>query len=494
MELQFDYAAKSIDKSKTDCLILFLPTNLEQATGVDQLAKAVQRSIEQLYELKDFSGKQGQSQTLFPGTANLPRLLLIGIGDVMNPEAEFLRRAAGKAGQLISKMKVSQVSLIPPVLPKNPFKTQIGTFLSEGLTLGAYQFNHYKNSEDESTVKAQVTVFDVKKTTNAKSVQSGLIRANGANLARDLGNTAPNDLNPTSLAEKAEQVCQEHGLDFEVLEEEEMRSMGMDMLLGVSHGSKEPAKLIIMKYNYRKNAKTVVLVGKGITFDAGGISLKPGKGMEEMKFDMCGAGAVLGSMQSIASLRPKVNVIALIPAAENMPGGSAQRPGDIVKSYSGKTVEVINTDAEGRLVLGDAMTYAVRTFNPDAIFDIATLTGACVIALGHHASALISNSDEVSEKVVAAGKSSGDRVWPMPDFPEYEEGLKGKYADLLNVGPRAGGTITAGLFLKNFVEDVPWGHIDIAGTAWDVKGNDTHPNSGATGVGVRLFLDLLENW
>ena len=273
-----------------------------------------------------------------------------------------------------------------------------------------------------------------------------------------------------------------------------MKKLGMGMLLGVSQGSNSPARLILSEYRTPGAKQTLAIVGKGVTFDSGGISLKPGKSMDEMKFDMCGAAAVLGAMYAVARLKPKINVIGVIPATENLPGGKAQRPGDIVTAFNGKKVEILNTDAEGRLILGDALSYSVKQYKPDAIVDLATLTGACVVALGHHATGALTNHASLMEQVRTAGEQSGDRVWELPNFPEYGELLKGKYGDLQNIGGPAAGTITGGKFLENFVGDTPWVHLDIAGTAWNVKYVDYQPANGATGVGVRLLIDLIQAW
>ena len=273
-----------------------------------------------------------------------------------------------------------------------------------------------------------------------------------------------------------------------------MKKLGMGMLLGVSRGSIEPAKLVVMEYRHHKAKQKVAFVGKGVTFDSGGISLKPGKNMDEMKFDMCGAAAVLGAMKVIGQVNPKLNIVAVIPTTENLPDGNAQRPGDIVTAHNGKRVEILNTDAEGRLILGDALSYVVKEFKPDAIVDLATLTGACITALGHLTTAAITNNDKLMEQVLNAGIKSGDRVWQLPSFPEYGESIKGKYADLQNIGVGDSGTIIGGLFLEHFINGTPWVHLDIAGTSWNVKHISYHPNSGATGVGVRLIVDLVQNW
>ena len=498
MDITFEYKTQPVNKAKTECLILF--SSKAKGTGVmselNLLPKSVQTSIRTLIELDDFSGEKGESRVLLSGTPEIPRILLIGLGAKTEIDLEGLRRAGGKVGKKLLELKLSQLSLQLPSFLKKTLKSVAGTALSEGIALGAYEFKTYKsrNPEDKQPKSANITIYDPLKTSDRKAVQAGQIRAEATNFARTLGNTPPNDLTPTAMVEYAQQVAREHKLAINVLEEEDMARLGMGMLLGVSQGSSEPAKLIILEYRRKNPQDTIAFIGKGITFDSGGISLKPGKNMDEMKFDMCGAAAVLGAMKAVGSLQPKFNVIGVVPTSENLPGGRAQRPGDIVKSYAGKRVEILNTDAEGRLILGDALTYVARKFQPSAMIDLATLTGACVIALGSYASAAISNDDALCQKVVTAGQSSGDRIWPLPNFSEYEEALKGKYGDLQNIGGPAAGVITGGLFLKNFVEKTPWVHLDIAGTAWNVKGIDYLPASGATGVGVRLLIDFVNNW
>jgi len=337
-------------------------------------------------------------------------------------------------------------------------------------------------------------LFDPEKVTSFNKLKLGKIKADATNMARDLGNLPSNDLKPKDLAEVAKNIAKEHKMECTILEEKDMQKHGMGMLLGVSRGSIEPAKLIILEYNHQNAKQTLAIVGKGVTFDSGGISLKPGKNMDEMKFDMCGAAAVLGAMKVFGQVNPNLNVIGVIPATENMPGGRAQRPGDIVTAHNGKKVEILNTDAEGRLILGDAMSFIVKEFKPDAIIDLATLTGACITALGHYTTGAITNNDELMEAVRKAGISSGDRVWQLPSYPEYSDLIKGKYGDLQNIGSGDSGTIIGGIFLENFIEGTPWVHLDIAGTSWNVRNIGYQPNSGATGVGVRLLVDLVNEW
>ncbi|MCX7193628.1 MAG: leucyl aminopeptidase [Proteobacteria bacterium] len=312
--------------------------------------------------------------------------------------------------------------------------------------------------------------------------------AHGMKLTKDLGNLPGNICTPTYLAEQAEKLAQAHKLKVTVLEEKDMEKLGMHSLLSVTHGSRQPAKLITLEYRGGdKKQKPVVLVGKGLTFDSGGISLKPGAEMDEMKYDMCGAASVLGTMQAIAEMSLKLNVVAVIPSSENMPDGAASRPGDIVKSMAGLTIEILNTDAEGRLILCDALTYAAR-FEPDTVVDIATLTGACVIALGGVASGLFSNQDQLARDLAEAGEYSNDKAWHMPLWDEYQQQLDSNFADMQNIGGRAAGSITAACFLSRFTKDYRWAHLDIAGTAWK-----SGKEKGATGRPVPLLTQYLIN-
>jgi leucyl aminopeptidase len=304
-------------------------------------------------------------------------------------------------------------------------------------------------------------------------------------LARDLGNLPGNVCHPAYMASTARGIGREFGFEVEVLERDDMETLGMGAALAVGRASAQPSKFIVMHYTRGGASKPIVLIGKGVTFDSGGISLKPGANMDEMKFDMCGAGAVLGAMKVAARLALPLNVIALVPAVENMPGGDAARPGDVVTSMSGQTIEILNTDAEGRLILADALTYAER-FEPSCVIDVATLTGACVIALGNVASGLLANDDDLASELLRSGEDTGDRAWRLPMFDEYEDQLKSNFADMSNLGGRPAGTITAGCFLGRFAKAYKWAHLDIAGTnalSGDAK--------GATGRPVPLLSEFL---
>jgi len=494
--VQFVYRPQAPDAEKLGCLVLFLAeAALKPPAGLKgPLRTALTRAL----ALKEFEGKPGQTQVVLTGAPAVPRLLLVGLGPAKALEREKLRRAAGSAAHALRGMNLAEAGVWLPPVADAALAKGLGEVVAEGVTLGAYTFESYKakkpTGKDAKAELARVTLFDPARATSNAAVTRGATRGDAVCLARNLGNEPANAMTPADLAAAARAIAKRRGLKVRVLERAQLERLGFGMLLGVARGSRTPPKLIVLEHRPPRAKGTLAFVGKGITFDSGGISLKPGQAMDEMKFDMCGAAAVLGAMDAIGAAKPAVNVVGVVPACENLPGGEALKPGDILKSFKGTHVEILNTDAEGRLILGDALAYAVKTFKPDAVVDLATLTGACVIALGHYATGAVTNHEGWQAQVVAAGRAAGDVVWPLPNFPEFEELLKGKYAELQNIGPREGGAITAGLFLKHFVDPVPWVHLDIAGTAWGVKKVGHQPNEGATGVGVCLLADLAANW
>jgi leucyl aminopeptidase len=364
-----------------------------------------------------------------------------------------------------------------------------GLDMAEELTIALEQ-SQYRYEEFKSKKKPARKVQKILFATTADKDASDAIKrgesiGQGINLCRDLGNKPGNACTPTYLAERAMQM-QELGINTSILDEEQMRELGMGSLLSVSAGSVEPAKLIVMEYRGAgENAKPYALVGKGITFDTGGISLKPGAAMDEMKFDMCGAASVFGAVHAVAKMKLPINLVAIVAAAENMPSGNATKPGDVVTSMSGQTIEILNTDAEGRLVLCDALSYVAR-FEPETTIDIATLTGACVIALGSHASGLYANDEQLATDLLTSGEKTGDRAWRMPLWPEYDKQLESNFADMANIGGREAGSVTAACFLARFTKGQKWAHLDIAGTAWK-----SGKAKGATGRPVRLLTDYL---
>jgi leucyl aminopeptidase len=365
----------------------------------------------------------------------------------------------------------------------------------EGAVLGDYEPDRYKTDKKGKKPVEQFTVAVAKKGLDA-ALAHGRATAEAQNLTRELVNEPANRLTPTSLAEAARQMAVAQGLECEVLDRDRMKQLGMGSLLGVAMGSAEPPALIVLRYKPAKDASNgkshLGLVGKGVTFDTGGISIKPADGMEKMKYDMAGGAAMIGTMRALAQLKPPIPVTAVIPAVENMPGSRAQRPGDIVTALSGKTIEVINTDAEGRLILADALTYA-RRLGCTHLVDAATLTGSVVVALGYINVGLFSSDDPLAERVLKASRAAGEKMWRMPVDEEYKEQLKSEFADMANVGGRPGGAITAALFLREFAEQTPWVHLDIAGTAW-LEDSKPYMSKGPTGVGVRTFVNLAMGW
>ena len=355
---------------------------------------------------------------------------------------------------------------------------------------GVYRFDRMKSKAPEAKRALRKVTLQVGKRGEIAAGESAVDRAQaiaeGITLAKELGNLPANICTPTYLAEQAQELGKRHGIRVEVLEKKDIEKLGMGCFLAVAQGSRQPPKLIVFEYQGgKRDAPPIALVGKGITFDTGGISIKPAAEMDEMKFDMCGAASVFGVMKAIALMRLPLNVVGVVPATENMPGGNAIKPGDVVTSMSGQTVEILNTDAEGRLILCDALTY-VEKFKPAAVVDIATLTGAMVIALGHVATGLFSNSDPLAREILQAGETAWDRAWHLPLWDDYQDALKSNFADFPNIGSRAGGAITAACFLSRFTKAYPWAHLDIAGTAWKSGGD-----KGATGRPVALLAHFL---
>jgi leucyl aminopeptidase len=442
-----------------------------------------------------FEGKAGQSQLLpaLPGVM-ADAVLVVGTGELKELDARGLQRAALTATKALANGPKKAVSFLAELAIANTTLDDRLTLVSRTSIEAAYRFDDFKSKKngDKGLSLLTLAVDDKTQVTSGKkAVAWGEALAQGINTARTLGNLPPNVCHPTYMAEQAKALgkANDKVLHVDVLGETDMKKLGMGSFLAVSHGSEQEGKLIVMEYKGgKKNAAPVVLVGKGITFDTGGISLKPGAGMDEMKFDMCGAASVLGVMSALVQSGLPINVVGVMACAENMPSGRATRPGDIVTTMSGQTVEILNTDAEGRLVLCDALTYIAR-FKPAVVIDIATLTGACVVALGKVVSGLFSPSDELANALLDAGQQSGDRAWRMPVWQDYQDMLESPFADIANIGnaPNAG-AITAACFLARFTKDYTWAHLDIAGTAWH-----SGALKGATGRPVPLLLQYLKN-
>ena len=492
--MEFTIKTGSPAKLKTGLLVLGafaggkLPALTAAADG------AAEGRIAALIKRGDLEDKAGSTLLLpdLPGV-QAERVLLVSLGKEDELGDKAWRDALGAAAKALAATpaKDAVVALADVELDKRalPWRLQQSARI---LADGAYRFDALKSDKDKKDKKhrgAKKLVLLVTSELTAEldtAVLQGHAIATGMALAKDLGNLPGNICTPTHLAETAESLGKQHKFDVEVLDRDDMEKLGMGSFLAVARGSHQPPRFIVMHYKGGKaKAKPVVLVGKGITFDTGGISLKPAAEMDEMKYDMCGAASVLGTFKAVAQMGLPINLVGLIPTTENMPGGGATKPGDVVTSMSGQTIEVLNTDAEGRLILCDALTYAER-FKPECVIDIATLTGACVVALGKIPSGLLANDDELAAEILRRGTESGDRAWQLPLWDEYQELLKSNFADMGNIGGRYAGTITAACFLSRFAKDYKWAHLDIAGTAW-VSGDA----KGATGRPVPLLSAFL---
>jgi leucyl aminopeptidase len=445
--------------------------------------------VSSLVETGEFSGKSGETAWIHsPGDLRARRLLLMGAGKQDDFTQDSVRRMAGAAARLLRGKKTRSFAFMSPIAGGDSAQAAV-----EGALLALFEPDKYHtNDRTESRLEEMTLVADSGDIEAVeRAIARGRIIAEAANFAREIINEPSNILTPSELARRAGELAEQYNLALDVLDEARMRELGMGSLLGVAQGSNEPPRLIVLGYRPPvASAETVAIVGKGVTFDTGGISIKPAEGMEKMKYDMAGGATTLAALRAIAQLRPSVNVIGIVPAVENMPGGRAQRPGDVVRSMAGKTIEVINTDAEGRLILADALTYA-RQQGATRIVDLATLTGAVSIALGDVYVAVMGNDQAWVDAVIAAGRRAGEKIWQLPLDREYRDQIKSEIADIKNVGGRKAGTITAGYFLREFIENTPWAHLDIAGTAWN-DSTKPHLAVGPTAVCVRTLVQLVE--
>jgi leucyl aminopeptidase len=413
------------------------------------------------------------------------------MGDKKNLDPEKTRNLTGKVVNKAKELGISEFVLIPF---KNMDKEHLSAMV-EGIKLSDYSFNNYKRDEDRNDLN-QVRILirnDMKN--SQKIIQHSVVVSDAVIFTRDISNLPPNDCSPKDLATLSKKLSENQKVKVRVIEKEEMKSYGFEGILAVGKGSASSPKLIVLEYSGSTKKRPIVIVGKAVTFDTGGISIKPSEKMEEMKFDKCGGCNVLGIMKAVSDLGLDTNVIGIIPAVENMPSGTSYRPGDIIKMYNRKTVEVLNTDAEGRIILGDALSFAVKTFAPKTIIDMATLTGAAIIALGTNVAALVGNDDDLVTKILEYSNQTGEKIWQLPLFEEYKEQLKSSNADMKNIGGRSAGAITAAAFLSNFVEDTPWVHLDIAGTAWTQEGTKekSYNPKGATGFGIRTIVKYISS-
>ncbi len=452
-----------------------------------------------------FSGKPLQALTLCPAAGRTRALILVGLGKSKELSFERLRRAAATAATKAREAGAQTLVLLEPdpqvvadsgIGAEHALWETMGMALGEGAALSLYRYDRYLSREKKKDRPIRAMAVASASVTRRRAMGKGLklsaIVCEGTTYARDLENAPGNEIYPATLARHATSA-KKFGIRVRVFDEKKIRALKMGGLLGVGRGSDHPPRFIIMEYNPAASRRgTVVLVGKGVTFDSGGISIKPSAGMGEMKMDMSGAAAVIATLRTAARLRLPIHLVGLVPATENMPGGRALKPGDILRHHNGKTSEIDNTDAEGRLILADALSYAGR-FKPDLVIDLATLTGACVVALGHHATGMLGTDDALMARLSESGERTYERVWKLPLFEEYEKLIKSDVADVKNTGGRWAGAITAALFLKHFIGKYPWIHLDIAGTAMLEDSLDYIPRGG-TGVGVRLLIDFLQHW
>ncbi|MEL7310914.1 MAG: leucyl aminopeptidase [Pseudomonadota bacterium] len=491
--MKFFATSANATKRSADCLIVGVYDKKELSDAAAAIDSASGGILSAMLGDGDISCALGSTH-LLSGLKGVkaPRVVVVGLGR----RTDFDRRAYAKAmaaaltrvGSTAAKDAISYLSAEDVVGCDTYYR---GRLAAQALGDHIYRFNDFKSKGKRPPARLKRLGLGGNGRASHASLELGATHgagiATGMDLTRDLGNTPANVCHPTYLAETAKQLAEKHSkLTVKVLEEAQMRRLGMNSLLSVGHGSEQPSKLIQMDYRGgKKGDAPIVLVGKGITFDTGGISLKPGPMMDEMKYDMGGAAAVMGAMAAVVAMKLPINLMVIVPSAENMPSGRATRPGDIVKSLSGQTIEILNTDAEGRLILCDALTYSQR-FKPSTVIDVATLTGACVIALGHHRSGLMTHDESLADQLMAAGERAVDRAWRLPLDQEYTDQLKSNFADYANIGGREGGAITAGAFLSQFTKGMRWAHLDIAGTAW--RGG---AKKGSTGRPVPLLVDFL---
>jgi len=490
--VEFSIKSGSPDKVQCDCIAIGVFDSRKLSTPAQKLDKSACGHLTGILRRGDMEGKAG-TMLLLHGTPGIAaeRVLLVGLGKEVEFGEKAYREAVATTVQALKNTGSEDVLITLSELSvakrNTAWMVRQGVLAAHGTLYRPDQLKSKKDNDKPALAAIAFAVAGKDSKSASAALAQGEAIAQGMNLTRELGNLPANICTPTYLAQQAQKLAKQFKLKCTVLERAGMEKLGMGSLLSVAHGSHQPPRFIVLEYRGGKaKAKPVVLVGKGVTFDTGGISLKPGAEMDEMKYDMSGAASVLGTFHALATMKLPLNVVGLIPATENMPGGAATRPGDIVTSMSGQTIEILNTDAEGRLILCDALTYAER-FEPDCVVDIATLTGACVIALGAVASGLMANDDALAEALLEAGHTSGDRAWQLPLWEDYQEMLKSNFADIPNIsGGRAAGTITAACFLARFTKKYRWAHLDIAGTAWR-----SGASKGSTGRPVPLLAHFL---
>lgn len=492
--MNIEVVSASVTEISCDTLIITLYEDAMTPGGAaGEADKALQSHISELLRDLPGCGKYGEI-TVIPtlGMMRAKRIILLGVGKEGELTADKLRMLMASAMRIARKFHAQTVATLVHTASESLEACQAAQAMAEGAILGLYQFRYYKTSQADNPAVRQLLVLEpdaAKVAAVTAGLQKGQIIADSVNYARDLVNHPACHMTPTQMACHAGEIAEQAGMELTILETADMQQKNMGALLAVAQGSAQPPKLIVLNYQGDPDSQEIIaFIGKGITFDSGGISIKPSAKMDEMKGDMAGGAAVLGAMKAIGQLKPKVNLIAVVPCTENMPSGSAFRPGDILTAMNGKTVEILSTDAEGRLILADAVCYA-KQLGATKIIDLATLTGACVVGLGTVYSGVITNQQTWCQEVMAAGRQAGEKLWQLPNDDEYLEQVKSSIADLKNTGGRPGGAITAGLFIGQFADKTPWVHLDIAGTA-DTDKDKGYNCKGGTGVGVRTLVQL----
>ena len=482
-----------IDQKQTSLLVIGVFEGDQDFPHSKDLDSLVSSSIRETLENKEFRGTFGSSIVVYTlGRGPMKKIMLLGLGKREKFTDESARICAGKAARKAQELGIKEFSMLQfPNLDEGLVEA-----MTEGIALALYSFDKYKEAKEPASKIEEVTILINSDSPRFQSVvEKANIIVDAVNFARDIGNLPPNDCPPAHLASIAVSLAQDYGIKARIMDRYELENMGMGGIVAVGKGSNNPPKLIVLEYTGANDPqqKPYLLVGKAVTFDTGGISIKPSEKMDEMKFDKCGGCTVLAIVRAIASMKLAVNVVGIVPSVENMPSATSYRPGDIIRMYNGKSVEVLNTDAEGRMILADAIAYGIVTYGPKAVIDLATLTGAAIIALGANVAPMIGNNKQLVDRLRKLSDKTREKMWELPLYDEYYEQIRSTYADIKNIGGRPGGAITAAAFLSNFVNDVPWVHIDIAGTAWTQEG--THEKSynhrGATGFGVRTLVKLL---
>ena len=491
--VQIKVEQTTIDQNQTPLLVVGLYENDNDHLNSKELDPILHSTIREIISNKEFKAVVG-ARLIIPtmGKGPMKKIMLMGLGKKEKFNNEIARIVSAKAALKVREMEISEFS----ILPYSNLDEGLIEAISEGIALSLYSFNRYKTNDsgEESKVKQVTILINTDKNKIQPIIDRTGLLVNAVNLARDLSNLPPNDCSPSQLASIAVSVGTEYGLKTRIVERYEMESLGLNGIVSVGKGSQNPPKLIILEYHgSTDDRKPYLLVGKGVTFDTGGISLKDHDKMDEMKFDKSGGCNVVAIMKAVASLKLPINVVGIIPSVENMPSSTSYRPGDIIKMYNGKTVEVLNTDAEGRLILADALSFGIASYNPKAVIDLATLTGACIIALGTNVAAVIGTNKKFIDELHQVSDRTGEKIWELPLYEEFNEQIKSSIADIKNIGGRPGGAITAAAFLSNFTSGVPWIHIDIAGTAWTQEGTfeRSYNPKGATGFGIRTLVKLL---